>query len=291
MAGKSRTTNPSTPSPAPADQEPKGFLWDGLALLDQGNSSFTIEPHVCGGVPLAESSAKSTPVTVISDFLGTTIGLVEGENFTPTPLTAFGDQASNSTGASYPTAARLARFTGKHFDADLKAYNFLFRNYRPDFARWAMIDPIGFPDGINHWVFVNASPLNSIDRLGLTITVTPKNAKTEKLNFKNFTGLLTATPTVQGANGAIAIKIEDTDDESGSSTTLTANVTGNNQNQIIGTGVSFSGQVGKLNVVSTKFNFEGQGTSKLEVIFEGIFQDFLDPFKLLKASFSFSFKE
>ena len=173
MAGKSRTTNPSSPSPAPADQDPKGYLWDGLALLEQGDSAFTIEPHVCGGVPLAEIPGKATQVTIISDFLATTIGFVEGENFTPTPLTAFGEPAAkslanaNAHNSGLPGPNFLPRFTGKHFEPDLKAYNFLFRNHQPYIGRWTAVDPAGFQDGINHWLYCRNKTLVAIDSFGL----------------------------------------------------------------------------------------------------------------------------
>ena len=181
MAGKSRITNPSTPSPAPADQEPKGFLWDGLALLDQGDSSFTVEPHVCGGVPLAETSAKSAPIIVISDFLGTTIGFVEGEGFTPTPLTAFGEQTANLA-SSRQASGRLSCFTGKHFDTDIKAYNFLFRNFRPDMARWVCSDPEGFPDGLNNFLYTNNKTTFAYDTLGKDFALTTKYTSRDPKN-------------------------------------------------------------------------------------------------------------
>ena len=182
MAGKMCAKNASAPNPVPADK----FLWDGLALIDQGDSAFTIEPHVCGGVSLVETSAKSTPVMVISDFLGTTIGFVEGESFTPTPLTAFGEPSSLSANSATVTGRIFPRYTGKYFELDLKAYNFLFRNYRPDMARWTMQDPSGFPNGINNYLYVNNFPIFTLDLLGkeykyavsakLTL-IKPKNEK------------------------------------------------------------------------------------------------------------------
>jgi RHS repeat-associated protein len=61
------------------------------------------------------------------------------------------------------------RFTGKPYDADLGAYVFPFRNYRPEEGRWMSADPSGFPDGVNGRHYAS-NPLTGIDRLGLTFS-------------------------------------------------------------------------------------------------------------------------
>ncbi|MDX2227250.1 MAG: RHS repeat-associated core domain-containing protein, partial [Verrucomicrobiae bacterium] len=58
-------------------------------------------------------------------------------------------------------------YTGKHYDSDLEAYNFLFRNYQPGTSRWTAADPSGFPDGANNWVYVNNGVMRKMDPLGL----------------------------------------------------------------------------------------------------------------------------
>ena len=65
-------------------------------------------------------------------------------------------------------ADRAARFTGKPYDNDLKAYVFLFRIYDPSIARWRSSDPSGYPDGINQHLYV-FNPISQIDIYGLEI--------------------------------------------------------------------------------------------------------------------------
>jgi len=66
----------------------------------------------------------------------------------------------------------LERFyTGKPYDPDLKAYTFLFRDYRPELARWTKPDPAGFPDGGNNILYVLNSPLTYLDDTGLSLVV------------------------------------------------------------------------------------------------------------------------
>ncbi len=108
-----------------------GFYWDGLALLQRGDESYLTEGHVSGGIPIqvshekAQGTQKETLVNseplvanasastshlapntshsattspdqsgqavVVSDFLGTTLGTVSGEQFAPVYLTVFGE--------------------------------------------------------------------------------------------------------------------------------------------------------------------------------------------------------
>ena len=71
--------------------------------------------------------------------------------------------------ANAPKAAAksdLVFYTGKPYDADLKAYVFPFRNYSPDLCRWTVADPSGFPDGANNYCYA-PTPNMGCDPLGL----------------------------------------------------------------------------------------------------------------------------
>ena len=50
-------------------------------------------------------------------------------------------------------------------------YVFLFRNYRPELAKWQTSDPLGYPDGWNNFAYVNNGVANRIDWLGGKIVV------------------------------------------------------------------------------------------------------------------------
>ena len=57
--------------------------------------------------------------------------------------------------------------TGKPFVQELDRFVFKHRNYNPFTARWATLDPSGFPDGKNQYSFVKCDPVNWYDPQGL----------------------------------------------------------------------------------------------------------------------------
>ena len=58
-------------------------------------------------------------------------------------------------------------YTGKPYDDDLGAYSFNYRNYDPSVARWTSVDPSGFPDGANAFLYVTNNPISLFDDIGL----------------------------------------------------------------------------------------------------------------------------
>ncbi len=185
----------------------------------QESSSQNSESRINGGASsrltqdsqnnLRESAKSVDTSVVVSDFLGTTLGTVSGEQFAPVHLTAFGEvlTADNTNHTEGSGSVRVPRthegvtpdgstkgvasdvysdscilnsdssspvfFTGKVYDEDLQAYHFLYRNYSPTKGRWTAADPSGFPDGPNQWLYVNNGVMNKVDPLGLmTVVVT-----------------------------------------------------------------------------------------------------------------------
>jgi RHS repeat-associated protein len=116
-----------------------------LALGLTGNVGFAADAHYYVNDPLATTVA-------ISDAAGE-IAAIEADAF----------------GAPLAAGEAPSRYTGKPYDADLGAYVFPFRNYRPEEGRWMSADPSGFPDGVNGHAY-NALPLHQIDPLGLAVT-------------------------------------------------------------------------------------------------------------------------
>jgi len=101
------------------------FLWDGLALIRRGDEQFVNEPHIGGGNPVASSNGTA----YFNDILGTTVGAkTKGRKYAATLPTAFGE-------------GDAAFFTGKPLVSGLGRV-FLFRNYRPDLAKWQTADPL-----------------------------------------------------------------------------------------------------------------------------------------------------
>ncbi len=58
-------------------------------------------------------------------------------------------------------------YTGREYDYDTGLYYYRARYYDPSIGRFTTRDPIGFGGGINRYSYVNNSPLNYVDPLGL----------------------------------------------------------------------------------------------------------------------------
>ena len=125
------------------------FLWDGLALIHRGETSFINEPYVTGGNPILSSKQG----IMFNDMLGNTLGTKQ-EKFNPVQMTAFGESSDTN-----------AMFTGKPYINEL-GYAFLFRNYRADQGKWQTFDPLGYPDGWNNLAYCNNEITNYIDIAG-----------------------------------------------------------------------------------------------------------------------------
>ena len=125
------------------------FLWDDLALIHRGETSFINEPYVTGGNPILSSKDG----VMFNDMLGSTLN-IGGKAVN---MTAFGE--SSDAGAMY---------TGKPYIGEL-GYAFLFRNYRSDYGKWQTTDPLGYPDGWNNLAYCNNETTMAIDRFGLSV--------------------------------------------------------------------------------------------------------------------------
>ena len=146
--------------------ETETFLWDGLALIQRGSTSYVNEPHPNGGSPVF----SSTDGVMFNDVLGTTLGTDGADGYADASLTAFGDPVPGGPRLSrLGAAAPDALFTGKpHVDG--LGYAFLFRNYRPGLGKWLTADPLGYPDGWNPLAYGNNSAIGGFDYLGAAWT-------------------------------------------------------------------------------------------------------------------------
>lgn len=131
----------------------ENFLWDGLALIHRGETSFINEPYVTGGNPILSSKDG----VMFNDLLGNTLGIKSADKFSPVSMTAFGETADQS-----------AMFTGKPYIGELR-YAFLFRNYRADQGKWQTSDLLGYPDGWNNLAHCNNGVTISIDKYGTDV--------------------------------------------------------------------------------------------------------------------------
>ena len=128
----------------------ENFVWDGLALIERNGKSVLNDPYPNGGTPVL----LGTDTVLLTDILGTTVGMVEGEEYRPINQTMYGE--TDESGYF---------FSGKPFIQNL-GYSFVLRNYRPELGRWQNPDPFGFPDGWNNYVYCNGKVTTYIDRFG-----------------------------------------------------------------------------------------------------------------------------
>jgi len=64
-------------------------------------------------------------------------------------------------------AVSTRRFTGHDWSASAALYFAPYRYYNPSAARWLTRDPLGMADGPNVYAYVQGSPINTLDALGL----------------------------------------------------------------------------------------------------------------------------
>jgi RHS repeat-associated protein len=74
-------------------------------------------------------------------------------------------------------------YMGKPYDSNTGLYNYGYRDYKPEAARFTTVDPIR--DGSNWFVYVNSDPINYLDMWGLKpgeIFSTPQDAAIDFAN-------------------------------------------------------------------------------------------------------------
>ena len=76
--------------------------------------------------------------------------------------------AFGNTSASGAQAGQPYRFSTKEYHAASGLYDYGFRFYSPGLGRWINRDPISESGGLNLYGFVSNSPVNRVDRFGLT---------------------------------------------------------------------------------------------------------------------------
>ena len=164
--------------------EHERLWWRGLALTrrdyldgDKTISSerYLNEPHATGGNPVLAWEGKAAPASakeqaraaatrlLFNDMLGSTLAVLDGDKAQDTGMTLFGET---------PDGQAQGFFTGKPHIDEL-GYAFLFRNYRPEKAKWQTADPLGYPDGWNCLAYVNNGVCLRYDYAGLIEGISP----------------------------------------------------------------------------------------------------------------------
>ena len=147
---------------------------------------------------------------LFNDMLGSTLGSVENGKFSKNNMTLFGESLDKNAKSPYNY------FTGKP-NVEGLGYAFLFRNYRPELAKWQTQDPmsfvltepgyinkdaslaskLGYPDGWNNLAYCNNWVTNSIDWQGTATLVSSGNTGSKSLAWPlGTTGFATRTAAI-----------------------------------------------------------------------------------------------
>ena len=106
-------------------------------------------------------------------------------------------------------------YLGKQKDSTSKLYNYGYRDYSPQSARFTTVDPVR--DGTNWFAYVNNDPVNFVDLWGLELTLTvdkDSQMMTVEINTPNYTkrfDIPVTTHVVSDYNKDIADKSANTD--------------------------------------------------------------------------------
>lgn len=122
-----------------------------------------------GGMPVAVLQNNQT-YFVHADHLGTPRAVIDTTNkivwrWDSDP---FGTTAPNED----PDADNIkftynARYPGQYYDKETGLHYNYFRTYDPQTGRYLEADPIGLSGGLNLYTYVNAAPLDAVDKVGL----------------------------------------------------------------------------------------------------------------------------
>jgi RHS repeat-associated protein len=145
----------------------KMFVWSGPNIVQERNASNAItRTHYSGGFSDGATPASGTKYQTLTDHLGHVREIVDasGAVVTRYDYTSYQGpvKVSGTVEATFQTIGRYYHHTGSGLEMAL------YRAYDPELGRWLSEDPIGEEGGINLYSYVDNSPLDSVDPLGLS---------------------------------------------------------------------------------------------------------------------------
>lgn len=147
------------------------FVYDGWNVAQEKNSQNKIAYNELDGLGLdqvfSRTPASGTPAYLLTDTLGSTIGLADTSGVVQTSYTY---EPSGRTAVAGASSTNPFAFTGRENDSTgtLSLYNYRARSYSPALQQFLTEDPIGFAaDEINLYAYSHDDPVNQGDPLGL----------------------------------------------------------------------------------------------------------------------------
>ena len=119
-----------------------------IAKLEGGHAFFIHTDH--RGAPLAMTDAQRNIVWRAS-------------------LSSWGTATPTNAGSFGPATLNL-RLPGQYFDAETGLHDNWHRTYDPQSGRYLQPDPLGYPDGLDAYLYAGGDPVNRVDANGLYMT-------------------------------------------------------------------------------------------------------------------------
>ena len=141
------------------------FYYGGLQRLGDYSSAGALQQRYVYGIGMDEVLIKVTSAGVKTYYHGDHQGsIIAITNNTGAVTNRY---KYSPFGESPSMAGTTHGYTGQRFDSESGLYYYKYRYYSPRLGRFLQPDPIGFADGLNLYTYVQNSPLNLIDPLGL----------------------------------------------------------------------------------------------------------------------------
>ena len=145
----------------------KNLLYENWDVGQELSSGTPVANRIVGGTDeffsRADSSGSFTPIT---DALGSVIALADSSGAITTQYNYDPFGATSSSGAA---STNMSQYTGRENDGN-GLYYYRNRYYSPSLGRFISEDPIGIVGGLDLYAYVDDSPANAQDPLGLHST-------------------------------------------------------------------------------------------------------------------------
>ena len=145
--------------------EEKRYIYDGLNRIAEIDAQDKIKKRFMFGAGIDELIGVKTIDGNDREYF-----LHDGLGSVAAVLDASGNVKNRYSYSSFGTSVEKPEyygFTGREYDDSSGLYYYRARYYNSKLGRFTQQDPLGMPDGMNRYIYVNNNPGNWVDPLGL----------------------------------------------------------------------------------------------------------------------------